>query len=306
VACVGAATQVLRTFTLEDFDIGGEFAVTNVSFGVEMADRGTEVTVNLYELDGELRYENLELLGSATVTLEDADLTLVDVPVEGTAPAGSTLVVEVAVDDGPLFFVGSNAEPETAPTYLAAAECGNADPLTAAELGFPDMHVVMNVTGETAVDVPWLDVQPPAFSLKPGESLKVQVAMDSRQVDQPGTYTASVVVNGSTPYRAPRATVSMSVKPPKNWGKIAGTVTGTTCQGDTAPLKGAFVTIEGSESSVTLVTGADGGYARWMGVSNNRLTLLSSANGYPPKMQQARIIKGQTVVKNFALTEYCG
>ncbi|GAB3158363.1 hypothetical protein GCM10027059_03000 [Myceligenerans halotolerans] len=307
VACPAAATQVLRTFTLEDFEIGGEFAVTNVSFGVEIADPGTEVTVNLYTLDGELLYENMELLGSATTTLEDADLTLVDVPVEGTAPAGSTLVVEVAVDDGPQFFIGSNAEGETAPTYLASEQCGNPEPTEVADLGFPDMHVVMNVTGETAVDVPWLDVQPPEFSLEPGESATVHVTMDSSRVDQPGTYESAVVVNGSTPYEAPRATVSMSVKPPKNWGKITGTVTGQPCEGDPAPLEGAFVTLDGSEYDITLVTGPDGGYARWMGVSNNRLTLLSSADGYPPEMKSnVRIIKGRTVVHDFLLTEYCG
>ncbi|MBE1877927.1 S8 family serine peptidase [Myceligenerans pegani] len=307
VACVGAATQVLRTFTLEDFGIGGEFAVTNVSFGVEAADPGTEVTVNLYTLDGDLLYENMEPLGSATTTLENADLTLVDVPVEGTAPAGSTLVVEVASPDGSFFFVGSNAEPETAPTYLASEPCGNPEPAEVADLGFPDMHAVINVTGETSVDVPWLDVQPPVFSLEPGESATVHVAMDSSRVDQPGTYESAVVVNGSTPYRAPRATVSMSVKPPKNWGKIAGTVTGQPCEGDPAPLEGAFVKLDGSEYDVTLVTGPDGGYARWMGVSNNKLTLLSSADGYPPEMKSnVRIIKGRTVVHDFTLTEYCG
>ncbi|MBO0609803.1 S8 family serine peptidase [Myceligenerans salitolerans] len=307
VACVGAATQVLRTFTLEDFGIGGEFAVTNVSFGVESADPGTEVTVNLYTLDGELLYENMELLGSATAELEDAELTLVDVPVEGTAPAGSTLVVEVAVPDGPLFFVGSNTEPETAPTYLASETCGNPEPAEVADLGFPDMHAVMNVTGETSVDVPWLDVQPPVFSLEPGESATIQVAMDSTRVDQPGTYESAVVANGSTPYTAPRVNVSMSVKPPKNWGKITGTVTGRPCEGDPAPLEGAFVKLDGSEYDVTLVTGPDGGYARWMGVSNNKLTLLSSADGYLPEMKSGvRIIKGRTVVHDFTLTEYCG
>ncbi|RPF23336.1 S8 family serine peptidase [Myceligenerans xiligouense] len=307
VACTGAATQVLRTFTLEDFGIGGEFAVTNVSFGVEIADPGTEVTVNLYTLDGELLYENMELLGSATTELEDADLTLVDVPVAGTAPAGSTLVVEVAVPDGPVFFVGSNAEPETAPTYLASEACGNPEPAEVADLGFPDMHAVMNVTGGTSVDVPWLDVQPPVFSLEPGESATVHVGMDSSRVDQPGTYESAVVVDGSTPYRAPRATVTMSVDPPKNWGKIAGTVTGQPCEGDPAPLEGAFVKLDGSAYDVTLVTGPDGGYARWMGVSNNKLTLLSSADGYPPEMKSnVRIIKGRTVVHDFTLTEFCG
>lgn len=302
VACVGSQTQWLRTFTLEDFDIQGELAVTNVSFGVETAAAGSNVTVNLYELDGDFVYENMTLVGSSDVTLEAQELTLVDVPVTGTA--SGTLVVEVVSADE--FFIGSNAEPETAPSYLASDDCGNPEPATVADLGFPDMHTVLNVTGETTVDVPWLDVQPPAFTLAPGKSAKVLVDLDSSRVDQPGTYTADVVADGGTPYAEPRVEVSLSVTPPASWGKIAGTVTGATCDGETVPLEGAFVVIDGSEHDVTLVTGPDGGYARWMGVSNNRLTLLSSATGYPPESKSARIVKGQTVVHDFELNEYCG
>ncbi|MEU4385769.1 S8 family serine peptidase [Promicromonospora sp. NPDC023805] len=303
-ACPVGPTKFLRTFTLEDFEIAGEFAVTNVSFGVEIAESASDVTVNLYELDGEFVYDNMTLLGSSVVSLEAQELTMVDVPVTGTAPAGGTLVVEVVAEVG--FFIGSNAEPETAPSYIASTDCGNPEPTPTAEVGFPDMATVMNVTGETTVDVPWLDVQPPAFTLEPGQSAKVYVDLDSSRVDQPGTYTAGVIANGSTPYDEPRVQVSLKVTPPPSWGKIAGTVTGATCDDETVPLEGAFVVIDGSEHDVTLVTGEDGGYARWMGVSNNRLTLLSSATGYPPESKNARIIKGKTVVHNFELNEFCG
>ncbi|MFD2796572.1 S8 family serine peptidase [Promicromonospora vindobonensis] len=302
VGCVGTQTQWLRTFTLEDFDIEGEFAVTNVSFGVELASADTDVTVNLYELDGDFVYANMTQIGTADVTLEAQELTMVDVPVTGTATG--TLVVEV-VSAGE-FFIGSNAEPETAPSYIASDDCGTPEPSTVEDLGFPDMHTVLNVTGDATVDVPWLDVQPPAFTLEPGESAKVYVDLDSSRVDQPGTYTSAVVANGSTPYDEPRAQVSLSVTPPASWGKIAGTVTGATCDDETVPLEGAFVVIDGSEHDVTLVTGPEGGYARWMGVSNNRLTLLSSADGYPPESKNARIVKGRTVVHDFELNEFCG
>ena len=302
VGCLGSQTQWLRTFTLEDFDISGEFAVTNVSFGVELAGANTDVTVNLYELDGDFVYANMTQIGTAAVTLEQQELTMVDVPVTGTATG--TLVVEV-VSAGD-FFIGSNAEPETAPSYIASDDCGTPEPTTVEDLGFPDMHTVLNVTGGTTVEVPWLDVQPPAFTLNPGQSAKVQVDLDSSRVDQPGTYTSDVVANGSTPYDEPRVKVSLKVTPPSSWGKIAGTVTGATCDDETVPLEGAFVVIDGSEYDVTLVTGPEGGYARWMGISNNRLALLSGANGYPPESKNARIVKGQTVVHNFELNEFCG
>jgi hypothetical protein len=48
---------------------------------------------------------------------------------------------------GNMFFVGSNASAETAPSYLSAADCGIPDPLTTADIGFPGMHIVFNVNG---------------------------------------------------------------------------------------------------------------------------------------------------------------
>ena len=48
---------------------------------------------------------------------------------------------------GNLFFIGSNPDPETGPSYLSAADCGIPDPTPTGDLGFPDMHIVMNVNG---------------------------------------------------------------------------------------------------------------------------------------------------------------
>ena len=68
----------------------------------------------------------------------------------GVAPAGSTLVVEIDSPDmsgtGRLF-IGSNSAGQTAPSYLASESCGLLEPTDTAELGFPDMHIVMSVTG---------------------------------------------------------------------------------------------------------------------------------------------------------------
>ena len=48
---------------------------------------------------------------------------------------------------GNLIFMGSNADPETAPSYLSAAACGITTPTTTAAIGFPSMHLVFNVNG---------------------------------------------------------------------------------------------------------------------------------------------------------------
>src|SRR5581483_8479991 len=61
------------------------------------------------------------------------------------------LVMEVMTPDGTvvgnLFFIGSNTDPETGTSYLSAADCGVPDPTPTGDLGFPDMHIVMNVNG---------------------------------------------------------------------------------------------------------------------------------------------------------------
>jgi hypothetical protein len=93
----------------------------------------------------------LTLIGQADTMVADQALTIINVPVTGTAPAGSQLVVEVFTPDGEtagnLFFIGSNASPETGPSYLRAAACGVTNPTTTSALGFPNMHIVMNVNG---------------------------------------------------------------------------------------------------------------------------------------------------------------
>jgi hypothetical protein len=71
--------------------------------------------------------------------------------VTGTAAAGSELVVEVFTPDGTaagnLIFIGSNASAETGPSYLRAPDCGITTPSTTSAIGFPNMHIVMNVIG---------------------------------------------------------------------------------------------------------------------------------------------------------------
>ena len=54
-------------------------------------------------------------------------------PITATVPAGTLeLVMEVTNPDGVaagnMFFIGSNASPETGPSYLSAADCGITDP----------------------------------------------------------------------------------------------------------------------------------------------------------------------------------
>jgi hypothetical protein len=130
-------------------DIGIESASANNGGG------GTQpVTVRLYTSNQPFPTGfpgSLTMIGSATVNVADQSGTILNIPVTGTAPPGSQLVVEFFTPDGTvagnLIFIGSNAAPETGPSYLSAADCGVTTPTPTASLGFPNMHVVMNVNG---------------------------------------------------------------------------------------------------------------------------------------------------------------
>ncbi|MCI1642582.1 MAG: carboxypeptidase regulatory-like domain-containing protein [Actinomyces sp.] len=296
-SCNGGPTQILRTFTLSDFDIDEGLDVTAVQFGVETNKQAQDVVVNLYTLDGALAYSNMELIGTATTNLAPQEGTMVNVPVTGSVPSGATLVVEVANQIGGSFYIGSNSAPETAPSYLASDTCGISDPQPTSAVGFEDMHVVMNVVGRTGggQGVTWLDLQPPTFSLKPGKSVNVAATLTAG-VDQPGTYTATIGFGDGTPYAEPTVTASMTVKRPAGWGKITGVVTG-----DGQPIEGAVVHLDGTSYDVTLRTDADGSYAYWMQKSNAPLTVIVAADGYVPQTRKAQIVNGQTTVYNFAL-----
>jgi subtilisin-like proprotein convertase family protein len=177
-----------RAFALPSFGINGAWDVQSVDIGVELASccntgapsagkagfskktsNGSggvkapsgatqPITVRLYtsSMPFPTGYPgSLTLIGQTNTTVADQADTILNIPVTGTAPAGSQLVVEVFTPDGQTagnsFFIGSNTALETGPSYLSAAGCGVNTPTTTAALGFPNMHIVMNVNGCTQV-----------------------------------------------------------------------------------------------------------------------------------------------------------
>jgi hypothetical protein len=205
-----------RAFTLPNFSIVGAFNVTSVDVGIESATSGgaaspgkpsigprksgaaktaqgkaapagagQPLTVRIYTSSMAFPAGfpgSLTLIGTTNTTILDQAGTIINVPITGTAPAGSQLVVEVFTPDGTavgnLIFLGSNAAPETGPSYLNAADCGVPNPTTTAALGFPNMHIVMNVNGcENVVagstctfTVTVNDTQPPTITCPPNQT----------------------------------------------------------------------------------------------------------------------------------------
>ncbi len=162
VACTTAgvgSTQnsYWRAFTLSDFGVpaASTYNVSSVSFGVETVTTSLPITVNLYTTTGFPTGfpGSLTLIGTAMTTITTVQGgTVVSVPLAASVPPGtSQLVMEVNAPDGTpslnFFFIGSNTAAETGPSYLSAADCGITTPTTTAAIGFPNMHIIMNVNG---------------------------------------------------------------------------------------------------------------------------------------------------------------
>ncbi len=148
-----------RAFSLGAFPNG--FDVCALQFGVEQANAGDPattqpVTVNIYaNTGGTFPAGTRVLVGTAAVSVADQTLTILEAPVTAAVPAGAELVAEVFSPSGQTaghsFFIGSNNGGQSAPGYIQASDCGIAAPTSLATVGFPNMHIVMNVLGTPTV-----------------------------------------------------------------------------------------------------------------------------------------------------------
>ncbi|MGB0384510.1 MAG: carboxypeptidase regulatory-like domain-containing protein [Ardenticatenaceae bacterium] len=204
-----------RVFDLSgDFDVNEDFEVSSVEFGVQLA-RGAggeqPVRVNLYTLDGSFVLANLTAIGSAEVNLPDQSLTIASVPVSGTVPAGSTLVVELftpsGVADGNTFFVGSNNQGQTDPSYIRASFCGVSQPTNVTNIGAANMQLVMNVTGDisrgtcSASDIPWVSASPSAGTTAQGNTDEVTLLFNSTGLAA-GRHSGQLCIQSNDPDQA--------------------------------------------------------------------------------------------------------
>ena len=262
----------LRVFDLATFGLPNGMNVTQVEFGVEEASAPSgaqPLTVNLYVKTnpvGPLTYANLTSIGTASTTVSNQSLTLLTVPVTGAAPAGSILVVEVFTPNGQtagdLFFIGSNAAGQTGPSYIAAADCGAPDPTDLASVGFGDMHIVMNVTGDADVtpqactalsDMSWLSLSPTNGANAGGTATDVTVTFDSTSM-APGTYTGNLCITSDDPDAGPGNGTDLVIVP------VTLTVTdptAVTLDGLSAtPLPAAGLPLAALPAAIALALGA--------------------------------------------------
>ena len=149
-------TSWLRRFYFNEYpQVGSSTRVVSVqvSTGIDTYSGGVPGTINLYTLPHTTPVDtipsgDLTLIGSADFTAI-GDLQMITVPVTGTVDdtVGKDLVVEWHADDGSERFTpGSNASPESHPTFIQSVICGSPDPVTVASVGFSDFHMPMVVT----------------------------------------------------------------------------------------------------------------------------------------------------------------
>ena len=148
-----------RAFNLPSFGITTAWTVAKVTVGVESASGPTQpVTCKLYTRVLPATFPtgfpvSYTLIGTKTLNLDAQSLTLVDFEMIAAIPANSELVVEISSVDGFAtsngFYIGSNALGQTAPSYIMADSCGISVPTPFSGIGFPNVHIVMSVTGTT-------------------------------------------------------------------------------------------------------------------------------------------------------------
>ena len=198
-----------RAFSMGSFPNG--FNVCALQFGVENATGagGSQpATVNIYANTG-APYPGgtAALVGTANAVVADQSLTILEVAVTAAIPAGAELIAEVFTPDGQtagnLFFMGSNDQGESGPSFLKAATCGVANPTATSAIGFSNFQFVMNVLGTpVAAGVGNLTITPAALDFG---SLLVGTTSAAQAVTLTNDGTAALDVTTLTAATAPFA-----------------------------------------------------------------------------------------------------
>jgi N-acetylneuraminic acid mutarotase len=151
-------------------------------------------------------------------------------------------------------------------------------------------------------NLPWLDENPPEFDVSVGQTVTVAVTLSAttaNTIQQPGAYAGQIAVSANTPQTINPIGVTMNVTPPKGWGKLQGTLTGTDCNNKSAPLKGVVFATGKSFSWTAKSDSKTGAYAFWG--PQESYSLIASANGWIPQTTSVSIKQGKTVTADFTL-----
>jgi len=149
-----------RVFTLADFGITKDFNVTQVTFAVEQASGAAQtatVKVGTYSAVVNAGTTTLDPTKIANLNQVNTNIAIgatnIVTPITATIPAGATIIVEIASPDGTgvspqrALFPGTNNSGQKKPSFVSAPAC-NINAITSyANLGFPQVQLIMSVTG---------------------------------------------------------------------------------------------------------------------------------------------------------------
>jgi hypothetical protein len=162
VACGSSDNYQARYFVMADFGLGDmDFEITEGEIGVQSVDAGgLDVTISVYAADASFPtgYPGAgTLLGSEVVNIpggSDESIVSYTFTTPVVVPAGTEYVLleSYQPDTGLSFFIGGTAD-ETADSWLASLGCALPEYSTATDIGFPDAHYYLTVTGDEILGV---------------------------------------------------------------------------------------------------------------------------------------------------------
>lgn len=159
VSCnAGGATSDNIYYRVFDIEALGytQFDVNQVSFGVEsIANPSANFAVDVIiysQTGGAFPAGTRTEVASVSVPMVLADSgTIKTVSIDASVVAPAQMIVAVSIPNETAnsvqFFLGSNSNGQTAPPYILSNGCGITTPQTMASIGFPDVHIIMDVTG---------------------------------------------------------------------------------------------------------------------------------------------------------------
>lgn len=156
------ASNYYRAYNLPTLGVTSNYGVGSVTFAIEEADGEVDITVRLYATTANFPAgfsltpgPQYNLIGTAVATIDENDaLGLVTVPfTDAVVPAGSKLVIELSHETTDVnVYMGTNSYGESTTGYLSAEGCQLSAPQPFSSVGFPDAHLILNVSG-TALSV---------------------------------------------------------------------------------------------------------------------------------------------------------
>ncbi|MCP3918997.1 MAG: hypothetical protein GY711_25920 [bacterium] len=222
----------------------GDYEIKSAIFSVEDSNSqagSTPITVNVRDGSAFPVVANMPILGTSAVSVSDTTVpqqtfvTAVFSP-PLLVPAGTVVAIELFAPNGQpqgdFFFVGSNPFGETAPTYISAIDCGLVDPVPLGSVGFPNMHVILDLECCPAGTPPIVYICSPANPNSTGQPASLSYA-GNRDLSQ-GPYTGVLTTTQLPPNQFGYYLASTTSQPPLPVGN------GNLCLGgDIARMVGA-------------------------------------------------------------------